>query len=148
MDAVETVTILFTDLVGSTGLESRVGPAVASRWRGEHFALLKAEIAQADGREIKNTGDGVMVAFAGAAAPGQRTYAGLNSARSDEHRGDQHDPMDRLVRPLLHSMRSGTGREQLHHTAVRHRDGASRIRACGSSRRPVGSCRPSGRRCW
>jgi class 3 adenylate cyclase/tetratricopeptide (TPR) repeat protein len=66
--SVETVTILITDLVGSTGLESRVGPAVAEELRGEHFGLLRGEIAEAGGREVKNTGDGLMAAFGSAAA--------------------------------------------------------------------------------
>ncbi len=65
---VETVTILITDLVGSTALESRVGPAVAEELRREHFGLLREVISEFGGREIKNTGDGLMVAFGSAAA--------------------------------------------------------------------------------
>ncbi len=65
---VETVTILISDLVGSTSLESHVGPARADELRGEHFALLRDAIAQTEGaREVKNTGDGIMVAFPSAA---------------------------------------------------------------------------------
>src|SRR3989442_1554950 len=66
--AVETVTILITDLVGSTALESRVGPVVAEELRGEHFSLLRGIIGEAGGREVKSMGDGVMAAFGGAAA--------------------------------------------------------------------------------
>src|SRR5262249_46751203 len=66
--AVETVTILITDLVGSTQLESRVGPIVAEELRQEHFELLRRVVDEAGGREVKNTGDGLMVAFDGAAA--------------------------------------------------------------------------------
>jgi class 3 adenylate cyclase len=65
MTAVETVTILFTDLVGSTGLATRIGPGAAEELRGEHFALIRAAVDEAVGREVKNTGDGVMVAFDG-----------------------------------------------------------------------------------
>jgi class 3 adenylate cyclase/tetratricopeptide (TPR) repeat protein len=65
---VETVTILITDLVGSTQLESRVGPIVAEELREEHFALLREAAREAGGREVKNTGDGLMVAFESAAA--------------------------------------------------------------------------------
>jgi class 3 adenylate cyclase/tetratricopeptide (TPR) repeat protein len=68
MSSVETVTILFTDLVGSTGLVSRIGPGAAEELRGEHFALIRAAIKETGGREVKNTGDGVMVAFESAAA--------------------------------------------------------------------------------
>jgi class 3 adenylate cyclase len=65
---VETVTILITDLVGSTELESRVGPVVAEELRQEHFGLLRDAVGDAGGREVKNTGDGLMVAFDSAAA--------------------------------------------------------------------------------
>src|SRR5271168_2464687 len=65
---VETVTILITDLVGSTPLESRVGPAAAEKLREEHFGLLREAIGEAGGREVKNTGDGLLVAFDSAAA--------------------------------------------------------------------------------
>jgi predicted ATPase/class 3 adenylate cyclase len=65
---VETVTILITDLVGSTRLESRVGPIVAEGLREEHFGLLREAVSEAGGREVKNTGDGLMVAFPSAAA--------------------------------------------------------------------------------
>jgi class 3 adenylate cyclase len=63
MSSVETVTILITDLVGSTGLESRIGPGAADELRGEHFSLLRAAIEEAGGREVKNTGDGMVAAF-------------------------------------------------------------------------------------
>jgi class 3 adenylate cyclase len=68
MPAVETVTVLITDLVGSTGLAARVGPAAADELRREHFTVLRQAIRAADGEEVKNTGDGLMVVFRGAAA--------------------------------------------------------------------------------
>jgi class 3 adenylate cyclase len=60
---VETVTILMTDLVGSTGLESRIGPAAADALRGEQFRLIRAAIEQSGGSEVKTTGDGLMAVF-------------------------------------------------------------------------------------
>ena len=56
MSSVETVTVLITDLVGSTGLETRIGPGAADELRDAHFALLRGAIDQAGGRETKNTG--------------------------------------------------------------------------------------------
>ncbi len=67
MGTVETVTILFSDLVGSTSLESQVGPARADELRREHFTILREAIAEADGEEVKNTGDGIMAVFPSAA---------------------------------------------------------------------------------
>ena len=63
MNSVQTVTILITDLVGSTALESRIGPAAADELRSEHFSLLRSAIGEAGGREAKNTGDGLVAAF-------------------------------------------------------------------------------------
>ena len=68
MPGVETVTVLITDLVGSTGLASRVGPAAADDLRHEHFALLRDAVSAAEGEEVKSTGDGLMVVFRGASA--------------------------------------------------------------------------------
>src|SRR5665809_58533 len=67
MGSVETVSVLFTDLVGSTGLASRIGPAAAEELRREHFALLREAIEATSGREVKNVGDGLMVVFTSAA---------------------------------------------------------------------------------
>ena len=62
---VETVTVVFTDLVGSTELLSRVGEARADELRREHFGLLRGAAARFGGREVKNLGDGLMVVFDG-----------------------------------------------------------------------------------
>ena len=61
--SVEVATILLTDLVGSMRLATSVGPTRADQLREEHFGLLRDAIASWDGREVKNTGDGLMVAF-------------------------------------------------------------------------------------
>ncbi len=68
MTSVETVTILVTDLVGSTGLESRIGPGAADELRDEHFTLLRGAFEAARGREVKNTGDGLIAAFESASS--------------------------------------------------------------------------------
>jgi len=65
---VELATILLTDLVGSTRLATSVGPVHADELREEHFELLRDAIASEGGKEVKNTGDGLMVAFGSASA--------------------------------------------------------------------------------
>jgi eukaryotic-like serine/threonine-protein kinase len=58
-----TVTLLFTDIVDSTGLAERLGD---QRWYGvlrAHNAIVREQIARHDGQEIKAQGDGFMVAF-------------------------------------------------------------------------------------
>ena len=66
--ATETITVLFTDLVGSTELLSRVGERAAEQLRREHFGLLRAAVEPHGGREVKNLGDGLMVVFDGVAS--------------------------------------------------------------------------------
>src|SRR6476660_5512526 len=66
--AAVTITVVFTDLVGSTELLSRVGEARADELRREHFGLLRAAMAAHGGREVKNLGDGLMVVFDGVAS--------------------------------------------------------------------------------
>ncbi len=69
MGSFETIAMLFTDLVGSTELASRVGPERAERLRVDHFGVLREAIAASHGSEVKNLGDGLMVVFTSAAAP-------------------------------------------------------------------------------
>src|SRR5215207_1422440 len=60
------VTIMFTDLVGSASLFERHGDDAADSVRREHFDLLRRALAEHDGREVKSTDAGLMVAFASA----------------------------------------------------------------------------------
>jgi class 3 adenylate cyclase len=52
------VTILFTDLVGSTALFDRHGDEAANVLRREHFASLHKAVEEHGGREIKSAGTG------------------------------------------------------------------------------------------
>jgi len=61
-----TVTLLFTDLVGSTQLHDRLGDDAVDVLRRQHFRTLNEAVLAAGGREVKRTGDGVMAAFASA----------------------------------------------------------------------------------
>jgi class 3 adenylate cyclase/tetratricopeptide (TPR) repeat protein len=55
---------MFTDLVDSTAISSRLGPEAADELRQTHFGLLRSAISAAEGNEVKTTGDGLMIAFA------------------------------------------------------------------------------------
>ena len=60
-------TLLFTDLVDSTQIASRLGDA---RWRellSEHFVGVRAELERFQGREVTTTGDGIVATFDGPA---------------------------------------------------------------------------------
>jgi class 3 adenylate cyclase/tetratricopeptide (TPR) repeat protein len=69
MNGAETqmVVILITDLTESSAIADRLGPAAAEELRTEHFELLRGALERTAGREVKNLGDGLMVAFDSAA---------------------------------------------------------------------------------
>jgi class 3 adenylate cyclase len=62
-----TAIVLFTDLVGSTELRSRLGEDAAEALRERHDALVTGAIETNRGVVVKNLGDGFMATFAGAA---------------------------------------------------------------------------------
>src|SRR3990172_6321457 len=61
-----TVTILFTDVVGSTELRTGRGDASAHQVLQAHFDLVRREIERHSGQEVKTIGDSFMVAFGSA----------------------------------------------------------------------------------
>lgn len=67
-ETVELATIYLVDLIGSTRLAAAVGPVRADELRDEYFALLREAVDGSGGREFKNTGDGLLVAFSSASA--------------------------------------------------------------------------------
>src|SRR5580765_6290207 len=75
-----TVTLLFTDIEGSTRLLRRVGDAYVELL-ARHRALLEDAFTRSNGVVVDNEGDAFFVAFAsakdavGAAAAGQRALA-------------------------------------------------------------------------
>jgi adenylate cyclase len=58
-----TITIMFTDLVGSTELIGALGEEAADVVRSQHFDLLSGAAATHAGTVVKNLGDGLMLTF-------------------------------------------------------------------------------------
>ncbi|UCD58877.1 MAG: AAA family ATPase, partial [Candidatus Hydrogenedentota bacterium] len=58
-----TVTVLCTDVVGSTGLRTGWGDESAHRMSRAHFELIRQQIEQHNGQQIKTIGDSFMAAF-------------------------------------------------------------------------------------
>ena len=88
---VGTVTVMFTDLVGSTEIRSRVGEDAAEALRAIHDAILTDAITSHDGRVVKHLGDGLMATFASsanavAAAVALQQDLDLSNRRSDQER--------------------------------------------------------------
>lgn len=61
-----TVTLLFTDLVGSTELLAQLGDEQMQAVRRRHFALLGEAVAAHGGQVVKSLGDGIMATFSSA----------------------------------------------------------------------------------
>ena len=79
------VTILFTDMEGSTTLTQRLGDARAQEVLHTHNAIVRDSLKAHDGTEIKHTGDGIMASFGSArralesAITIQRAFASHNA---------------------------------------------------------------------
>ncbi|MEX2449290.1 MAG: adenylate/guanylate cyclase domain-containing protein [Rhodospirillales bacterium] len=57
------VTVLFTDIAGSTAMTQQLGDAGAQQVVRAHNRVVREALTQYGGREIKHTGDGIMASF-------------------------------------------------------------------------------------
>jgi class 3 adenylate cyclase/DNA-binding CsgD family transcriptional regulator len=94
------VTLLFTDLVGSTELLTHLGDDAAEEVRREHFALLRQAVGETGGTEVKSLGDGLMVVFQ-SGVDALRCAVAMQR-RIDERNGDRAGPQ-LAVRVGLHA---------------------------------------------
>ncbi|MGN6584544.1 MAG: nickel-binding protein [Rhizobiaceae bacterium] len=56
-------TIMFTDIVDSTGMTTRLGDARAVEMVRVHDSIVRRSLRESGGREVKHTGDGLMASF-------------------------------------------------------------------------------------
>jgi class 3 adenylate cyclase len=83
------VTILFTDMEGSTTLTQRLGDAKAQEVLRTHNTIVRNALKTHSGSEIKHTGDGIMASFASAsralecAIAMQRAFAAHNETAEE-----------------------------------------------------------------
>ena len=87
------VAILFTDLVGSTEADARLGEERAEQLRQTHFAVLREGIRKHAGTEVKNLGDGLMVAFGAASDAVACAVAMQQALEHHNRRGGEALPM-------------------------------------------------------
>jgi class 3 adenylate cyclase len=94
--------VLFTDIVGSTEHQARVGPREWSRLTDHHDARVRAALAHHRGREVKTMGDGFLATFdaagralrcaaeilAGATDIGLNLRAGVHTGEIEVRGGD------------------------------------------------------------
>jgi class 3 adenylate cyclase len=83
------VTVLFTDMVGSTDMTQSRGDVAAQEIVRRHNNIVRAALAEYAGKEVKHTGDGIMASFSSAvngveaAVSIQRAVASHNLKHSD-----------------------------------------------------------------
>ena len=85
----ENMVVLFTDMLVSTDLASRVPPAVAGELRRRHLSVLRQAIAEAGGTEVKSLGHGLMVVFGSTSAAVSCAVAMQQGVERD-NRGREH----------------------------------------------------------
>jgi class 3 adenylate cyclase/tetratricopeptide (TPR) repeat protein len=85
---IETLTVLFTDLVDSTSRRVQAGEEQAERMRLHHDRLVRAAVVANGGTIAKHTGDGVMATFTGASEAVAAAVAVQQSIDADNRRSN------------------------------------------------------------
>jgi len=57
------ITVLFTDIAGSTAMTQQLGDAGAQKVVRAHNRIVRTALTDNNGREVKHTGDGIMASF-------------------------------------------------------------------------------------
>jgi class 3 adenylate cyclase len=84
------ITVMFTDMVGSTDMTQAQGDEAAQTVVRRHNTIVRAALAQFAGKEVKHTGDGIMASFVSAAngveaaASIQKAVASHNAKHPDQ----------------------------------------------------------------
>jgi pimeloyl-ACP methyl ester carboxylesterase len=103
------VTLLFTDIVGSTELAARIGDRAWRELVERHHGLVRAELDRWQGREVDTAGDGFLAEFSGPARAircAQAVVAGVRSleleVRAGVHTGEAERAGDALRGIAVH----------------------------------------------
>jgi class 3 adenylate cyclase len=87
------ITIMFTDIEGSTTLTQRLGDAAAQDLLRAHDTIVRDELRRLGGAEIKHTGDGIMASFP---APSRALECAITIQRAFV----QHNEQDEVGAPI------------------------------------------------
>jgi pimeloyl-ACP methyl ester carboxylesterase len=74
------LTIVVTDIVGSTTLAADLGDRAWRDLLATHHAIVRREIDRYDGQEVKSLGDGFLIAFGGAPSAAHRFALAITEA--------------------------------------------------------------------
>ncbi len=154
------LTVLVTDIVGSTGHAARMGDM---RWRdllAAHDNEVRQQIDRYDGREVKHLGDGFLIVFSGAPSLAHRCALGIvegvlvaraGGPRRAAHRGVRADRRRRRRHGgAHHHARRGARGRRTRSTRRARRSGRSSAPTCASTRSARASSRAfraTGRSC-
>ncbi len=103
--------VLFTDIVNSTGMTTRLGDVHAVEMVRAHDAMVRRALVGCGGREVKHTGDGIMASFDDVAAAAacacsiQRAFAAFNRSSREPLRSPYRHPCRRAGRGQQRSVR-------------------------------------------
>lgn len=87
--------VLFTDIVGSTELNQRLGDDLAMELVEAHDAIVRGCLATWGGREVKHTGDGIMASFT---SPASGVRCGREIQIALQERSKEQDDDQLVVR--------------------------------------------------
>lgn len=121
MPETTTVTVLFTDVVGSTSMRQRQGDTAGHQIMSAHNDIVRREIQQHAGREVKTIGDSFMVAFDSARRAVECAIA-VQRSLHERNRSTSEEPV--LVRIGLHTGEAIREGDDLFGTSV---DAAARV---------------------
>ena len=94
------VTVMFTDLAGSTAFFDQFGDTAGVQWIEEHNTIVFPQVKAHEGTIVKTIGDSVMAHFP---SPAKAVQAGAAILRSLQAANQQKEPKDRMyVRVALH----------------------------------------------
>ena len=94
------VTMMFTDLAGSTSFFDQFGDTAGVKWIEEHNAVVFPQVEKHKGTIVKTIGDSVMAYFPSAV---EATKAGGDILRAIHATNAKRDPKDKMyVRIALH----------------------------------------------
>ena len=123
MTETTTVTVLFTDVVGSTNMRQHQGETTAHAIMNAHNDLVRQQMGQHAGREVKTIGDSFMAAF-DSARKAVECAIGIQRSLDDYNRRHPTHPIK--VRVGLHTGEAILAGGDLFGTSV---DAAARIMA-------------------
>ncbi len=87
------LTIFFSDLVGSTRLQTELGNLRAADLVQRHYGLMRRVLADFDGREIKTAGDSMLIVFAAPSEAVKFTLHAQRAMRREREAAPEFPPM-------------------------------------------------------